>query len=89
VPTGAEEGLAGYEFTVANALLGPAGMPRNIVHKLQAAFAKAGQQPELQRSFAQLGLTVTVSTPDELASYIDVETAKWQKIIRAAGIEPR
>lgn len=89
VPTVSEEGLAGYEFTVANALLGPAGMPRGIVDKLRAEFEKAGQRPELQQSFAQLGLTVTVSTPEELAAYIDAETAKWQKIISAAGIARR
>lgn len=89
VPTVSEEGLAGYEFTVSNALLGPAGMPRGIVERLRAEFESAGRRSELQESFAQLGLTLTVSTPEELAAYIDVETAKWRKIIRTAGIVQR
>jgi tripartite-type tricarboxylate transporter receptor subunit TctC len=87
VPTFAEAGLPGYEYLVYNALLGPGGMPRDIVDKLQAAFAKVGARPDMQEKFVQLGLTMTVSTPQQLTDYIGAETAKWAKVIHEAGIE--
>jgi tripartite-type tricarboxylate transporter receptor subunit TctC len=86
VPTITEAGLPGYEFVVYNALLGPAGLPRSIVDKLQAEFATVSQRPDMQEKFAQLGLTMTISTPEQLSAFIDNETAKWGKIIRDAGI---
>jgi tripartite-type tricarboxylate transporter receptor subunit TctC len=87
LPTLTEAGLPGYEYVVYNALLGPAGLPRDIVDKLQAAFAKVGERPDMRDKFEQLGLTTTVSSPQQLADYIGVETAKWAKVIRQAGIE--
>ncbi|GEP57816.1 Bug family tripartite tricarboxylate transporter substrate binding protein [Reyranella soli] len=88
VPTIAEAGLPGYEYSIYNALLGPAGMPRPIVDKLQAEVAKASRSPEVLEKFEQLGITVTASTSGELADFMKVETAKWAKIIQAAGIKP-
>jgi tripartite-type tricarboxylate transporter receptor subunit TctC len=87
VPTIAEAGLPGYEASVYNALLRPAGLPRDIVNKLQAEVAKAGRSADVQERFAQLGITMTASTPEELADFIKIETAKWAKIIREAGIK--
>jgi tripartite-type tricarboxylate transporter receptor subunit TctC len=87
VPTIAEAGLPGYEASVYNALLGPAGLPWDIVNKLQAEVAKAGRSADVQERFAQLGITMTASTPEELADFIKIETAKWAKIIREAGIK--
>lgn len=87
VPTIAEAGLPGYDAIVYNALLGPAGLPRDIVNKLQAEIAKAGQDPDVRQRFAQMGITMTASTPEELADFMKVETAKWAKIIRETGIK--
>jgi tripartite-type tricarboxylate transporter receptor subunit TctC len=87
VPTIAEAGLPGYEASVYNARLGPAGLPRDIANKLQAEVAKAGRRADVQERFAQLGITMTASTPEELADFIKIETAKWAKIIREAGIK--
>jgi tripartite-type tricarboxylate transporter receptor subunit TctC len=87
VPTFAEAGLPGYEYLVYNALLGPAGLPREIVDKLQAGFAKVAERPDLREKFVQLGLTMVVSTPEQLADYIGTETTKWSKVIHEAGIE--
>jgi tripartite-type tricarboxylate transporter receptor subunit TctC len=87
VPTIADAGLPGYEAIVYNALLGPAGLPRDIVNKLQAEVAKAGERADVQERFAQSGITMTASTPEELADFIKTETAKWAKIIRETGIK--
>jgi tripartite-type tricarboxylate transporter receptor subunit TctC len=87
VPTIAESGLPGYEFLVYNALLGPPGMPPEIVQRLQAEVVKAGQHPLVRERFAELGITMTASTPAELASFITAETEKWARIIRTTGIK--
>jgi tripartite-type tricarboxylate transporter receptor subunit TctC len=86
VPTMREAGMPGYEALVYNVLLGPAGLPRDIVEKLQAEVAKVGRDPTVQGRFAELGLTMTASTPEELADFIRAETAKWAKIIRGMNI---
>jgi tripartite-type tricarboxylate transporter receptor subunit TctC len=64
VPTMREAGVPGYESIVYNALLGPAGLPRDIIEKLQAEVAKVGRDATLQERFAKLGLTMTASTPE-------------------------
>ena len=86
LPTIAEAGVAGYEATVYNALLGPAGLPPEIIGKLQAAIAKARESVDVEEKFRRMGITMTGSTPEQLARYIQVETAKWSKIIREVGI---
>jgi tripartite-type tricarboxylate transporter receptor subunit TctC len=88
VPTIAEAGVPGYEAVVYNALLGPAGLPPDLVARLQSEVAKAARSPEIEAKFAELGIVVTASTPRELADFMDAETAKWAKIIRTAGIKP-
>jgi tripartite-type tricarboxylate transporter receptor subunit TctC len=63
-------------------------MPRSIVDKLQAEIVKAGRQQDVQHKFAQLGITMTASTPEELARLIEAEkTAKWGKVVRDSGIK--
>jgi tripartite-type tricarboxylate transporter receptor subunit TctC len=89
VPTIAEAGLPGYENSVYNALLGPASMPKQLVDKLQAEVVKAGLDPAVLEKFGQLGITMTASTPEGLADFMKVETAKWAQIIQAAGIKPQ
>ena len=87
VPTIAEQGLPGYEYLVYNALLGPPRMPPEIVQRLQAEIVKAGSHPLVKERFAELGITMTASTPEELARFTTAETDKWARIIRAAGIK--
>ena len=63
-------------------------MARNILDKQQAEVARASRSPDVLEKFEQLGITVTASTPAELADYMKAETAQWARIIRAAGIKP-
>jgi tripartite-type tricarboxylate transporter receptor subunit TctC len=60
---------------------------RSLQGKLQSEVAKAGWPPDMQETFTQLGITMTSSTPEELASFIETETAKWAQIIRETGIK--
>jgi tripartite-type tricarboxylate transporter receptor subunit TctC len=86
VPTIAEAGLPGYEFAVYNGLLAPAGTPRQIIDAVQTEVQHLAATTDLRSAFERLGVTVTASTPEELASFIRAETAKWAAIIKEAGI---
>ena len=87
VPTVAEAGLPGYEQTVWNGLLAPAGTPRAIIVYLHEATKKALASEDLKKKFDALGATPASSTPDELAEYIRNEIVKYRKIIREAGVK--
>jgi len=86
VPSIAESGYPGYEASVYICLLGPAGIPRDIIDKLSAEVAGMASNPELRRTFADQGVELVGSTPDELRSFISKDIAKWHKVIREAGI---
>lgn len=85
VPTIAESGLPGYEQTVWNAFFAPAGTPPVIIDKLNAATRKALDAPQVRRQLEGMGVEPAASSPQELASFVKVEIAKWGKVIRDSG----
>lgn len=87
VPTVAEAGLPGYEQTVWNGLLAPAGTPRAIIVFLHESAKKALESEDLKRKFESLGATPSSSTPEQLGEYIKNEIAKYRKIIKEAGVK--
>jgi len=87
IPTIAESGMTGFEFTSWYGLWGPKGLPADITAKLQAETAKALAQPEIRERLSVLGFEAIGSTPAEFAKYIDAESAKYQQIIKDAKIK--
>ena len=85
IATLAESGLPDFEASSWFGLLGPAGLPRAIVLKLQAEIARALKIPDLRDSLIQQGADPVASTPEEFAAYMRSETAKWAKVVRASG----
>jgi tripartite-type tricarboxylate transporter receptor subunit TctC len=81
------ETLKGFESSGWYALLGPAGVPREVTLKLQDGFAKALHTPEITRRLADLGVEVVASTPEELAKRMPLEIAKWSKVVKASGLQ--
>ncbi len=89
VPAINESGMSGYELVVFNAMMAPAGVPANILRRLHGEIAKAVLQPDLKDRFLQQGVDlVSSASPEECSSFIRNETAKYAKIVRAAGIQP-
>jgi tripartite-type tricarboxylate transporter receptor subunit TctC len=82
------ETLPGFDFPSWNALVGPRGMPRELVNKINAAVDNALKQKDVVDKYAQAGTVPLVMTPDELKAFIDAETAKWIKLAREANIQP-
>jgi tripartite-type tricarboxylate transporter receptor subunit TctC len=87
VPTMSEAGVPGCEATTFTGLLAPAGTSREIVSKLNAALNSALRTAAVRESFNRFAGQTLEGTPEDLARLIRDETAKWTKVVRAAGIK--
>jgi tripartite-type tricarboxylate transporter receptor subunit TctC len=89
VPTIAEAGLAGYDATSWYGLLAPAGAPRAALSRLGDETIKALTTADLKERLINQGIEPAKGGVDEFAVFLDAEIAKWEKVIRAAGIPPQ
>jgi tripartite-type tricarboxylate transporter receptor subunit TctC len=83
------ETVPGYDASSWQAFFARAGTPQPIVDKLNAALAADFKRPETTERFKALGIVAQWGTPTEFAAFITEQSAKWGKVIRAAGIEPQ
>ncbi|TMG79391.1 MAG: tripartite tricarboxylate transporter substrate binding protein [Betaproteobacteria bacterium] len=82
VPTIAESGVPGYEFATWHGVLAPRGTPVEIVALLNGKLRAALRTPELSARFAQMGLDVIASSPEEFSAHLKSELEKWGRVIR-------
>ena len=87
VPTSNESGLPGFESVLHYGLLGPAGMPRPIVDKLNAAMRKVAATDEVKKRINNEGGDPLVSSPEEYAADIASEADKWGTLIRKLNLK--
>jgi tripartite-type tricarboxylate transporter receptor subunit TctC len=85
VPTIAESGYPGFSFSTWQAVVGPAGMPPEVVARLNAEIRKAMATPEMQAQFLKLGTDVTTGTPAELRGLLVDEVDKIKRVAKAVG----
>jgi tripartite-type tricarboxylate transporter receptor subunit TctC len=85
VPTIAEAGVPGYEAPTWSGVLAPAGTPRPIVDKLNAAVNRALASEAFKARFAQIGDEPAGGTPEEFAALIKHESAKWAEVVKRSG----
>jgi tripartite-type tricarboxylate transporter receptor subunit TctC len=85
VPTLAEAGVPGYEATLWLNVSGPAGMPADIVQRLNSEIAKALKDPEVQNNFRTGGVDAAWMGPHELTVFMRAEYEKWGKVVRDTG----
>ena len=85
VPTVAESGLPGFDVGFWLGLLAPAGTPRPIIDKLNAAMLKALRDPEVVQRLAGLGVEIIGNSPDEFARVIRADIVKWGKVVKDTG----
>lgn len=88
VPTMIESGLPGYSMFAWTAAFAPAGTPKPIIDKLAGLIKEGVESPAMQDNFKATGSMGTPSTPEETAKFVQSETDKWAKAVKAAGIEP-
>lgn len=82
------EVLPGYDITAWFAIVGPAGIPDNIVNKLYRSINEALKDEEMAKRLATVGVTPAVQTPDELEAFIASEVDKWKMLVQESNIEP-
>ena len=87
VPTMAEAGVPGFDFTSWWGVFGPADMPGPIVERLQLEFAKALQLPDVKAKLASFGADPLGSTPEAFAATVQSEVAKYDKVVKDANIK--
>ncbi len=88
VPTAAESGVQGFEVGTWQAIFAPAGTPKPIVQRLNTEIAQILKQPDIQAKLAELGLSPSGGTPEELGEFQKAEIAKWAKVVKEANVKP-
>ena len=86
VPTIAESGVPGYEYSTRYGLLAPARTPRAIIEKLNRAAAGVLNSQEVTQKLQAQGIDPMPSTSAEYGAYLKSETEKWTRVVRAANI---
>jgi tripartite-type tricarboxylate transporter receptor subunit TctC len=84
LPTLAET-YPGFESATWFALFAPAGTPREIIGRLNAAVSKAVQTPDVRQKFMAQGAETMSGSPGEVGAYVRAEVAKWAKVVKASG----
>jgi tripartite-type tricarboxylate transporter receptor subunit TctC len=88
IPTAAEAGLPGYEVTTWFALFAPKGTPRPIVEWLNGAIREMNADQASARRLTDVNIDPMSMTADEFAALVKADAARWERIIRDAGLTP-
>lgn len=86
VPTVAEQGFPGFDVPSWFGLVGPAGLPREMVATMNRLLVEGLKRPDIVERFAQIGAEPTPGTPEQFARTITDENTRWGKVIRDAHI---
>ena len=86
-PTLHESGLENFEVLTWFGILGPAGMPREAVNRLNAEILKIVAQPAIREQLLKMGFEIVPNTPDEYAAFLKNEHARWGKVVKDLGLK--
>ncbi|MCE2949332.1 MAG: tripartite tricarboxylate transporter substrate binding protein [bacterium] len=87
LPTISESGFKGYDATPWWGIVGPGGMPRPLLSRLNGDLNKAMESAEMKERFGRQGIEIVTSTPEAFAALIKSEIVRWGKIVKTAGIK--
>jgi tripartite-type tricarboxylate transporter receptor subunit TctC len=87
IPTIAESGLPGFVVTSWFGVAAPAKTPRAIIDRLNGEFVRALATPDLRERILGMGADPIGNTPEQYTAFVQNEIAKWDKVIKAAGIK--
>jgi tripartite-type tricarboxylate transporter receptor subunit TctC len=85
VQTAAESGMPGFEVDTWYGVLAPAGVPREIVVRLNAELTRMMQSAEMRERLAAMGIQPLSSTPERFAEFLRSEVAKWAAVVKESG----
>ena len=83
------ETLKGFESAGWYGLLGPAGLPRDVVGKLHGVFKGALTDTTIRDRLTGQGVDIVAGSPEELGAYLGREIPKWAAVVKAAGMKPQ
>ena len=86
VPTMAELGLADFDVGTWTGLVGPKGMPTDVVHKINAAVSEVVNDSAVKKRLVDEGAEIRLMTPAEFGAFMRQENARWVKVVKDAGI---
>jgi tripartite-type tricarboxylate transporter receptor subunit TctC len=87
-PTVAESGLPGYQHATWWGLVGPAGLPREIVARLNSETARGLGDAAVKEKLEAIGVFAGTSTPEQFATLLASEAPRWAKVVRESGAKP-
>jgi len=88
VPTMSEAGLPAIDADAWFGLMAPAGTPQPIIDRLHRESVRVLAQGDVRKRLDELGMQVVANSPAEFGALIKSDTARWAKVIKAAGIKP-
>ena len=86
LPTLAELGYKGFDVSSWYGIYAPAGLPRELVAKLNAAFNEAMKSPDVRDQLTAQGWQITGGTPEQFAAFTQAELDRWAKVVKAANV---
>jgi len=87
IPTVAESGIPGYESDTYFGVFAPARTPKPIIAMLSRSLSQVVQLPDLKEQLAKQGAEPVGGDPEQLVAVVRSHTAKWEKVIRGAGLK--
>jgi tripartite-type tricarboxylate transporter receptor subunit TctC len=89
VPTLIELGLADFDVGTWTGLVGPKGVPQDVVQKVNAAVAAAVADPVIRSRLVDEGAEIRLMSPADFGTFMRAENARWTKVVRDAGVVPQ
>ena len=89
VPTLIEQGLADFDVGTWSGLIGPKGVPADVVKKINDAVAAVVNDPAISKRLIEEGAEIRLMTPDQFGQFMRAENARWVKVVKDAGITPQ
>ena len=89
VPTLSELGVADFEVGTWSGLIGPKGVPQDVVNKINAAVSAVVNDPAIQKRLIEEGAEIKLMSPADFGNVMRAENARWVKVVKDAGIQPQ
>jgi tripartite-type tricarboxylate transporter receptor subunit TctC len=89
VPTLGELGLGDFDVGTWTGLVGPKGVPAEVIQKVNAAVAAVVNDPGIKQRLLDEGAEIRLMTPAEFGSFMRAENTRWVKVVKDAGITPQ
>ena len=89
VPTASEAGVPGYEATIWLGLMAPAGTPKPIIDKLNAAVNAVVKRPDIVKLWTEQGAVPMSMTPEEFDKYLRGDIVKWAEVVKQFADKPQ